>query len=271
MAAFTMFFNMPGLKAKQEEARLIDILANDVVDALPPDGVILANSYPDSMLMFYKMLGEKRGREKEWRVMHDTGWKVIKPDAGWFDPVNVASRYDMEAVGRLLKGEEVNWGPLALKDENPGRHEIYFWHRDKILLDMAGFLSERVDLPGEAGEKNVYGGRQIRLYRITGHVDRSPEEIVRIYDEGLVLLRERRFLEAAARFFSLTEQNPGFAEAHFQLGMCLRGMRKYEKAREEWKKVLDLIPYYKPAIKELPKLPQPPGQTTAELHDRSEG
>ena len=107
--------------------------------------------------------------------------------------------------GRLLKGEEVNWSPLARKDKNAGKHEIYFWSRDKILLDMAGFLSERVDLPGEAGEKNVYGGRQIRLYRITGHVDRSPEEIIRIYDEGLVLLRRRRFLEAAARFFSLTK------------------------------------------------------------------
>ncbi len=271
MAAFTMFSNMPGFKAKQEEARLNDILANDVVDALPPDGVILANDYVDSMILFYKMLGEKRGREKEWRVMHDAGWKTIKPEAGWFDPANVASRYDVETVGRLLKGEEVNWSPLALKDKNAGRHEIYFWSRDKILLDMAGFLSERVDLPGEAGEKNVYGGGRILLYRITRRVDRPPEDIIEIYNEGLTLLRDGKLRDALFRFSLLTFENKGFAEAYFQLGMCFRGMKKYEKAREQWKKVLDLIPDYKPAIEELKKLPQPPGQTTAELRDRSEG
>ncbi len=151
MAGYVMLAYLPGFQARQSEARLNDRLADDIVDVLPEGGVILASNYSHSMIYFYKMLGEERGREKHWRVLHDTSWK----------PANA------EAVGRLLRGEKVSWGPLVLQDEYRGRHEVFFTAADKKLLDEAGFASEPVDLPGDGGGKNIYGGKQVQIYKIT--------------------------------------------------------------------------------------------------------
>ena len=146
-----MLAYLPGFQARQSEARLNDRLADDIVDVLPEGGVILASNYSHSMIYFYKMLGEERGREKHWRVLHDTSWKAA----------------NAEAVGRLLRGEKVSWGPLALQDEYRGNREVFFSAADKSLLDAAGFASEPVDLPGDGGGKNIYGGKQVRIYKIT--------------------------------------------------------------------------------------------------------
>ncbi|MFH1549694.1 MAG: DUF2723 domain-containing protein [Planctomycetota bacterium] len=151
MAGFIVFSNLPDFQARQSEARLNDRLSDDIVDVLPEGGVILASNYSDSMIYAYKMLGEERGREKHWRVLNDGSWKTMCA----------------EVVGGLLGGEQVYWGPLALQDEYRGRHEVFFSAADKSLLDAAGFASEPVDLPGDGGGKNIYGGKQVRIYKIT--------------------------------------------------------------------------------------------------------
>lgn len=263
MAAHAAAFDLARNAAMQKEAELNDILTDAVVDALPADGVILAYSYQDSMLMFYKMLGEERGREKRWRVMHDTTWKVMKPETEAFDPANPASRYDVEAVERLLNGEDADWSPLVPDEKRPGPRNVFFWHRDKMLLDMAGFLSERADLPGDAREKNVYGGRPVRMYRVTGRLNVPPRIIIERYNAGIEHLRRNEIDYARLDFRALIYLNPGFAEAHFQLGMCYRGMGDIENARREWKMALDLIPDYGPALDQMKKIPPPPGQTSA--------
>ncbi|MFH1549696.1 MAG: DUF2723 domain-containing protein [Planctomycetota bacterium] len=151
MAGYVMLANLPRIQAKRDKAMTRDKLADDIIDSLPPGGVMLASNYDDSMLLLYKMLGEERGREKHWRVWHDTSWKAA----------------NAEAVGGLLRGEKIFWGPLVVQDEYRGNHEIFFSAADKRLLDAAGFKSEPVDLPGDGGGKNIYGGKQVRIYKIT--------------------------------------------------------------------------------------------------------
>lgn len=157
LAAFLVNSNIPRMQVKQEEMRLNDKLANDVIDALPVHGVILAHSYNDSMVFMYKMLGEGRGSEKRWRVMHDSSWKIT-----WADPARPESEQEAcnrSVVEKLLRGEKVDWSPLALEEGEPVKHAVYFSGSDKRLLDKAGYKSEAVELPGD---------RTIRLFRITG-------------------------------------------------------------------------------------------------------
>jgi len=141
-----------------------EMLADDVVDALPPNGVILAHSYGDSMIMMYKMLGDERGREKRWRVLHDTTWKI--PD----DSHAAANGppYDLPVIDGLLRGDNIDWPPLTVEDRYPAGHELFFFEPDRPLIDGAGFVSEPVDLPGDGHGKNIYGGQKYRIFRIAG-------------------------------------------------------------------------------------------------------
>jgi MFS family permease len=162
--------NIAKIQAKQREMALNEKLANDVIEALPKDGVILANSYNDSMIFMYKMVGERRESEKRWRVLHDTSWRITRVEP---DPTHMTDGrtvYDLSAVERLMRGEKVDWSPLSLEEGGPIRHAVYFSSGDKPLLDRAGYTSEAVDLPGNGTGENCYGGRTIRLYRITGQV-----------------------------------------------------------------------------------------------------
>jgi len=265
-----LFVNIDVMKDRQQGAEASNAFANDVIDALPYGGVILANEYSDTSLFLYKMLGEGYARDKEWRVLQNTLWKHKKSDTGGIDPANDAAKYDVSGVARLVDGEEIDWGPLALKDANRGRHEIFFIHRDKTLMDMAGFVSEPVDLKGDSGGRNRYGVATVRLYRITSTASRRPaEEIIRTYDRGLALLRKGKVEDAKQVFESLLEYNPNFAEAQFQVGMCYRGMRNYDEARKKWKLVLDLVPGYSPALDALGTLPLPKGQAIADAGNHS--
>jgi tetratricopeptide (TPR) repeat protein len=266
-----VFANAPEMLEGQALAGTRSVFSNDVVDKLPHGGVILAYDRENTALFFYRMLGEGYGSGKEWRVLQYSCWKHEKTDKRGIDPANDAATYDVSEVSRLLKGEAVEWGPLTTEDTRAGRHEAFFFHRDKAIMDMAGFISEPVDLKGDGDGKNRYGGAAVRLYRIVGTVKgKKPEEIIRTYDEGLSLLRRGAIEEARKIFQSLLDEcNPDFAEAQFQVGMSYRGMRNYEEARRRWKIVLDLIPGYPPALDALQSLPLPRGQSIAEAGSHS--
>lgn len=156
--------NLKQIEKLRSQTAANEMLADDLVDALPPNGVILAHSYGDSMIMMYKMLGDERGREKHWRVLHDTTWKT--PD----DSHAAANGppYDLPVIDGLLRGDNIDWPPLAVEDRYPAGHELFFFEPDRPLIDGAGFISEPVDLPGDGHGKNIYGGEKRRIFRIVG-------------------------------------------------------------------------------------------------------
>ena len=277
IAQHTLLTNLPEFREKQKQMALNDGLANDLVGLMPEGGVILANNYSDSMLLFYKMLGEENHRRLHWRVMHDTSWKLRTPGTDVFGGAHPVSTYNVEAVAGLLRGEPVDWGPLALEDRHKGPHDVFFFHTDKALLDMAGFSSNPVDLPGDDAGKNRYGGMRLRFYRITGR-PLSPGDTMRIYNEGLALFEkglalkrrgrqadgDRALIEASNRFIKLINKNRNFAEAHFQMGKIFRNLGMKARARHEIELALDLIPGYKEARDMLGTMLEPGAQTVAE-------
>lgn len=244
--------------------------ARDIVDAMPRDAVILANNPSDSNLFLYEMLGEEYGAEKGWLVWQSALWKRMKADTSDVHRFNGAALFDVSEVDRLLRGERVDWGPLTAGDAYQGGHAVFFTHMDKIFMDMAGFISEPVDLPGDGDGENRYGDATIRLYRIVETPNRkSAGEVIETYNRGLDLLANLDFQGAQKIFESLLEYNPKFAEAIFQVGMCYRGMRNYEEARKKWKEVLELAPGYSSALDALGTLPLPKGQAIAEARNHS--
>jgi len=244
--------------------------ARDIVDAMPRDAVILANNPSDSNLFLYEMLGEEYGAEKGWLVWQSASWKRMKADTSDVHRFNGAALFDVSEVDRLLRGERVDWGPLTENDAHQGKHTVFFTHLDKIFMDMAGFISEPVDLPGDGDGKNRYGDETIRLYRIVETPNRkSAGEVIETYNRGLDLLANLDFQGAQKIFESLLEYNPKFAEAIFQVGMCYRGTRNYDEARKKWKEVLELVPGYSSALDALGNLPLPKGQAIAEARNHS--
>jgi tetratricopeptide (TPR) repeat protein len=274
IVASLLFANVGEMTKRQKDAAANAAIANDVIDALPRGGVILVSRPGDTLPFLYKILGEGYEREKDWRVLESALWKLERPKNELkgltLEGRNGAAAFDPVIVLRLLEGEEIDWGPLILPDVNRGRREVFFFHSDKAIMDMAGIVSEPVDLKGDAGGKNRYGPATVVLYKVVEPaVPRPASEIVAAYNQGLALLGERKTEEALKVFEPLIEYNPTFAEAQFQIGACYYGMRNYDEARRRWKIVLDLIPGYSPALDALGRLPLPRGQAIAEAGNHS--
>jgi tetratricopeptide (TPR) repeat protein len=265
IAANLLFANVGAMKGIRQGAAAASALADDIIDALPPGGVILGSEYGDTSLFLYKMLGEGRDSAKGWRVLANTQWKrklrVAEVRGLDIDPANKAATYDVSEVARLVDGEEIDWGPLTLRDKYRGRHEVFFSHPDKVIMDMAGFVSEPVVLKG-GGEGSTLTVKGYRVVNPSGRM--TAAEIVETYDRGLGLLRRGEVEDALKVFAFLLEYNPTFAEAEFQAGMCYRGMKNYDEARKRWKQVLEWVPGYPPALDALGTLPLPKGQSVAE-------
>jgi len=172
LAAVLAVNNIQPLEEKRQKMAVIDKLVNDAIDALPANGVILANSYNDAMILMYKMLGEERGSAKHWRVLHDADWKITRVDPE--RPAAVEEVCNRDVVERLMRGEDVDWSPLVTHKGEPAKHEVYFWGIDQPLLDEAGFEYERVHLPGDGTGEDCYGGGPVGLFRITGPAAKPP-------------------------------------------------------------------------------------------------
>jgi tetratricopeptide (TPR) repeat protein len=69
-------------------------------------------------------------------------------------------------------------------------------------------------------------------------------EPVQVFNQGVHLMRSKRFAEAQAKFQQALVLNPNFAEAHNDLAYSLRkqGPQNYEKALEHYNKAIQLKP-----------------------------
>jgi Flp pilus assembly protein TadD len=67
---------------------------------------------------------------------------------------------------------------------------------------------------------------------------------VQVYNQGVQLMRAKKFAEAQVRFEQALAENPNFAEAHNNLGYSLRkqGSQNYSKALEHYNKAIQLKP-----------------------------
>jgi len=60
--------------------------------------------------------------------------------------------------------------------------------------------------------------------------------------------------DAVEQFQKAIEINPGYFQAHYNLGLAYQGLRKFDFARREFQAALELQPDYKPAQAALKKL-----------------
>ena len=69
-------------------------------------------------------------------------------------------------------------------------------------------------------------------------------QAVRLYNQGVKLVRARKFAEAQAKFMQALTETPNFAEAHNNLGYSLRmtGPKYYPIALEHFNKAIQLKP-----------------------------
>jgi tetratricopeptide (TPR) repeat protein len=66
----------------------------------------------------------------------------------------------------------------------------------------------------------------------------------KVYNQGVDLMRARKFAAAQIKFEQAIRDNPDFAEAHNNLGFTLRqqGPQNYAKALEHYNKAIELKP-----------------------------
>jgi tetratricopeptide (TPR) repeat protein len=66
----------------------------------------------------------------------------------------------------------------------------------------------------------------------------------KLYNQGVDLMRGKKFAAAQAKFEQAIRQNPNFAEAHNNLGFTLRqqGPQNYSKALQHYNKAIQLKP-----------------------------
>lgn len=85
-----------------------------------------------------------------------------------------------------------------------------------------------------------------RLPEALEQLDQIDREAVRdpvvFYNVGSLLFGEGQANDAATYFALSIERNPGFADAHFQLALCLLQSGNNDKAREHLQKVIELEP-----------------------------
>jgi tetratricopeptide (TPR) repeat protein len=70
------------------------------------------------------------------------------------------------------------------------------------------------------------------------------DQPVQVYNQGIELMRAKKFAEAQIKFQQALSGNPNFAEAHNNLGYSLRkqGPQNYSKALEHYNKAIQLKP-----------------------------
>jgi Flp pilus assembly protein TadD len=70
------------------------------------------------------------------------------------------------------------------------------------------------------------------------------DSVLKIYNQGVALMRARNFAAAQIKFEQAIRDNPNFAEAHNDLGYTLRqqGPQNYSKALEQYNKAIQLKP-----------------------------
>ena len=70
------------------------------------------------------------------------------------------------------------------------------------------------------------------------------DQPVQVYNQGIELMRAKKFAEAQIKFQQALSGNPNFAEAHNNLGSSLRkqGPQNYSKALEHYNKAIQLKP-----------------------------
>ena len=71
---------------------------------------------------------------------------------------------------------------------------------------------------------------------------KNEKEAFESFQKGIQLANEKKLEEAAAAFRTATELNPGFAEAHINLGMLLFQLMKDDEAEKALLKALELKP-----------------------------
>lgn len=70
-------------------------------------------------------------------------------------------------------------------------------------------------------------------------------------EQGIRLMRERRWEEAVRLFEELARRSPGLPEVHFRLGVSYMELNRLQKAEEALKRAIRLNPNYVPALLQL--------------------
>jgi tetratricopeptide (TPR) repeat protein len=72
----------------------------------------------------------------------------------------------------------------------------------------------------------------------------STVDAAAVYNQGVALLHEKKYMEALVDFRKAVQAKPDFAEAHNNLAYCLRhqGPAKYNEALDHYDKAIQLNP-----------------------------
>jgi len=73
-------------------------------------------------------------------------------------------------------------------------------------------------------------------------VRENPEDTTARYDLGLARMYDRKWGPAAEQFQKVIELEPGFADAHANLSVCLAKLGQPERALDEVERAIELDP-----------------------------
>jgi tetratricopeptide (TPR) repeat protein len=119
-------------------------------------------------------------------------------------------------------------------ERQPARAALERAHSEQP--DNADVLRTLTALTIEMNDLNKALEYQDKLNR---HGDHTPELS---YNLALGLQEQERWEEAAGAYRHAIEANPGFAEAHLNLGHALKALGQDQEAKAEWEKALSSKP-----------------------------
>jgi len=130
---------------------------------------------------------------------------------------------------------------LTVKSNKKGDFFIRTLFPGKYLLTATkeGYVPHSVEVELQPGSSQRL---TINLAKGLTAEQKNQKEAFESFQKGIQLANEKKLEEAAAAFRTATELNPGFAEAHINLGMLLFQLMKDDEAEKALLKALELKP-----------------------------
>lgn len=135
----------------------------------------------------------------------------------------------------------------APENQRVVRHQIA---PDETLEDVAKtyYGNERrardIRRFNELGDDPPVAGTELRIPldpdELAAYQERRAARVP--YNEGLAMVERGDFVDAAREFRRAIELDPGFADAHFNLGVTYQRMKAFEKALESYRLAADIEP-----------------------------
>ncbi len=215
-----------------QSANILEYTQNKPVETIlqPGDASAAGDAVPGGMALFSGELGEKM---KAGNALYDAG---DYPGALAAFEAIIAEEGAKEDPLELLYLVSINAGNAAYA---AGDHDRATSHFETAVGGDPESTEAHLGLAKVAMMQRDLDGAMAHLERVDPADIRDP---IVFYNIGSLLFDQGQSAEAQKYYELAIQRNPGFADAHMQVGLCLIQQGKMDEAKSHLEKVIELDP-----------------------------